>query len=314
MFTLILSDNIIYNQKEFLDFLIANQKTPIEISTKNEGACLSTYGVFELIDQFNYSDVTIYTSNILESHDCYKIVKQHKFVWFEIKKHNYENTHIWNQSKIFGCFYNRPTWYRIGLAANLEYRFKELSLINFRRDPTDEDQRKLFDVNRLFKYHPESFNLFSQVVNRWPCKLENHNDFRVGSSTDTLTNQLASFYENFLIDIVAETWTEGNTFAPTEKTVRPMLLKKPFIVFGSKNYLEYLRQMGFRTFGDFWAEEYDGYEDKDRFTKILALIDNLAKKSFTDLEKMYWDMQYTLDHNYNLLLTQTYKKEITYIE
>ena len=92
-----------------------------------------------------------------------------------------------------------------------------------------------------------------------------------------------------------------------------MWLKKPFIVFASKNYLCYLRQMGFRTFADFWSEDYDGYEGRERFIKILQLIDSISKKSKTELNAMYWDMQYTLDHNYNLLLTQNYQNNITYI-
>ena len=83
------------------------------------------------------------------------------------------------------------------------------------------------------------------------------------------------------------------------------------IVMGPKNYLEYLRQMGFRTFADFWDEEYDGYADIDRYLKILDLINKVSCKSIEELEHMYWDMQYTLDHNYNLLLTQGYNKKIT---
>jgi hypothetical protein len=68
--------------------------------------------------------------------------------------------------------------------------------------------------------------------------------------------------------------------------------------------------MGFRTFSDFWDEEYDGYEGRDRYLKILKLIDNLATKSKNELESMYWDMQHILDWNYNLLLTQEYNKKI----
>ena len=82
---------------------------------------------------------------------------------------------------------------------------------------------------------------------------------------------------------------------------------------GSKNYLDYLHQMGFRTFSDFWPEDYDGFDGRDRYIKILELIDNLAQKPIVELEKMYWDMQYTLNHNYDLLLNQTYNTNITHI-
>ena len=71
--------------------------------------------------------------------------------------------------------------------------------------------------------------------------------------------------------------------------------------------------MGFRSFGDFWSEDYDGYDGKDRFIRMLTLIDNLANTPISKLEQMYWDMQYTLDHNYNLLKNQNYNVNITYI-
>ena len=72
--------------------------------------------------------------------------------------------------------------------------------------------------------------------------------------------------------------------------------------------------MGFKTFSEFWDESYDGHEGRDRFVKILELIDSLANKSTTELEQMYQGMQDILDHNYNLLLNQTYNTTITGIE
>jgi hypothetical protein len=71
--------------------------------------------------------------------------------------------------------------------------------------------------------------------------------------------------------------------------------------------------MGFRTFSDFWSEEYDGFEERDRYLKILELIDLIAKKSIKELKDMYMAMQYTLNHNYNLLMSQSYKNNIVKI-
>ena len=96
-----------------------------------------------------------------------------------------------------------------------------------------------------------------------------------------------------------------------------MWLKKPFIIFASRDYLCYLRQMGFKTFQtptlDFWSEDYDGYEGRERYIRILSLVDELAKKSKKELEEMFQAMQPILDHNYNLLVNQNYKTQITYI-
>ena len=92
-----------------------------------------------------------------------------------------------------------------------------------------------------------------------------------------------------------------------------MLLKKPMIVMGPAHYLEHLRQLGFRTFGDFWDESYDGYEGADRYSKILKLINELSQLSLEQLEIMYWDMQHTLDHNHNLLVSDSFNRTITHV-
>jgi hypothetical protein len=150
------------------------------------------------------------------------------------------------------------------------------------------------------------------LVNTWPKRLKDISPSGT-FKTDAHTDQLSKFYTDFLIDIVAETWVSGQSFYPTEKTVRPMLLKKPFIVFGSRDYLDYLHQMGLKTFNNFWSEDYDGYADQNRYTKILKLIDDLSKKSPGELQQMYRDMQNILEHNYNLVTTHSYLRDIKLI-
>jgi hypothetical protein len=82
------------------------------------------------------------------------------------------------------------------------------------------------------------------------------------------------------------------------------------IVMASKNHLDYLHQLGFKTFSNFWSEEYDAFDQQVRYSKILELIDNLSKKTNQELQDMYMSMQDILDHNYNLLMSQSYKKSI----
>jgi hypothetical protein len=93
-----------------------------------------------------------------------------------------------------------------------------------------------------------------------------------------------------------------------------MLLKKPFIVMGPKCFLTHLRQMGFRTFYEYWDENYDGYEPVQKYKMILKLLDDLSKKPIFELEQMYRDMQPILDHNYNLLINGNYTTTITYVD
>lgn len=298
----------IWNDNEFFTFLIANQNKPILLQM-NEGPCFESIGGYKLLEQFDYKQVTLITRNVIEQHPQFQIVINQAWYFFKIDpKQDYTRYHTWTKTKIFGCFYNRPLWYRLGLAAHLQHDYSYCSVINIRSNP-NEDNRQLFEVQKLFENCIDSFQKFATVVTTWPQQLEVTDTYGF-CNTNEHTDQLARFYTDFLIDIVAETWVQGNCFFPTEKTVRPMLLKKPMIVMGPKNYLAHLRQMGFRTFADFWDEEYDGYEGADRYARILELINRLASTSLDELETMYWDMQYTLDHNYNTLITQTYNKQV----
>ena len=72
--------------------------------------------------------------------------------------------------------------------------------------------------------------------------------------------------------------------------------------------------MGFKTFYEFWDEDYDGFEGKEKYLRILKLIDSIAKKSILELLDMYNSMQYILEHNANLILTQTYNKHVTHVD
>lgn len=310
-FTIIPADDFIWNRDDLLRFLVRNQGKSIIIDTRYEGCCSAAVGLYKLLDLFDFKSVVIKTTNILETHQKYIIRNDKLFKFFDLAELNYNKYQDWNGKNIFGAFYNRAIWHRIGLAAEL-YDYN--TLLNFRADPGTEDNRQLFELQKLFEIHPESAKKFLNLLDRFPKQLEQTDGFTTGATTQQHTDQLCQFYSNILIDIVSETFVTGRTFFATEKTIRPMLLKKPFIIMGPKNFMIYLRQMGFRTFYEYWDEDYDGFENKERYLRILKLIDSIATKSLKELTDMYNSMQDILDHNYNLLSNRTFNKDIRYVE
>ncbi len=311
MFYLSCVSDKIWNLPEFVEHLAKNQGGDIVIKFFPEAVCLQTLGVYRILENFTFSSVTIETYNPFETHEEYKINHLKNF-WFEQKQTVDTVLHDWNQNKKFFCFYHRPTAGRLGLASYLDQNFKKDTLIHFSANK-EIDNLNQFEFDKLLSYDVGSLANAGKFVQSLP---------RLLSSPDRYTpcdgyyydDPLTNFYKDILIDIVVESHVSGKTFFPTEKTLRPMWLKKPFIVFGSKNFLAYLRQMGFRTFGDFWDESYDGYETKDRYKKILTLLNELGKKTRQELETMRWDMQYSLEHNFNLLQQQSYSTKLTFID
>lgn len=306
----ITGDSFIWNKSELIDFLVKHQNLDIVIDLNQEGPSAESVGLYKLLDTFTFASVTILTSNVLEFHNKYKIiVSDLKFA--KIREEVDPQYHCWNRSKIFAAFYGRPIWHRIGLASFLKVHYAAESLINLRGDYNNEDSRKLFELTQLFKSAPTQVLEFAQIASQLPLMVESYDGYAPGTTdTSGYTNQLLDFYKNIFIDVVAETYTSGNIFFPTEKTFRPILMKKPFIAMGPINQLIYLRQMGFKTFYEYWNEDYDGYSPQQKFHKVLELINSIAAKSTEELYNMYIDMQHILDYNYNLLVSQTYNKKI----
>ena len=313
-FKIIPADTFIWNLPELIDFLISHQHQDIVITNGTEGCCARTIGLYQWLDKFSFNSVTVETSNILETHDRYKVSYQIPWKFLEIKSSIDPHHHVWNQKSIFGTLYGRPLWHRLGIASHLLSNHPNISEVGCLCDPTDHDQRELFEMSELWKHNPASLIEFSKIVSRLPCGHDDVDQYTPGATlTDGFVKQTKRVYKNFLIDIVAETFTTGDCFFVTEKTVRPMLLKKPMIVMGSQDFLGYLRQMGFKTFNDFWDENYDGVAEHNRYQKILDLVDSLAQRPIDELADMYQHMQPILDHNYNLLMRQRYNTTITKI-
>lgn len=311
-FTVGCTSDKIWNYDKLLDFLIANQCNDITLNIEPEAICLTNLGLYTVLDKFNFKQVTINTWNPLESNAKYNIHYNGDNHWFKKKETINAELHVWNQNKIFYCLFGRPTASRLGIASYVYKNHKDNSHIHFSAT-TDLDELHQIELDKLLQYDATSIEPAGELIKQLPILLsspELYTKYNGYVFADPLTN----LYKDIFVDILSESHVAGNTFFPTEKTIRPMWLKKPFIVFASKNYLCHLRQMGFRTFSDFWDESYDGYEGRDRYLKILKLIDTISQKSKSELNDMYWAMKYTLDYNYDLLKNQTYTTNITQIQ
>ncbi len=97
---------------------------------------------------------------------------------------------------------------------------------------------------------------------------------------------------------------DPNSFLPTEKIAKTMILRKPFLVYSTQNYLKYLRELGFKTFGDFWDESYD--TEPDPWKRAIRINDIMydLRHSYTpsQIEYMTLQMAEITDHNYNLMM------------
>jgi hypothetical protein len=113
-------------------------------------------------------------------------------------------------------------------------------------------------------------------------------------------------YHKFFIELVCETYTLGNTFFPTEKTVRPIMGTKPWLIHGAPGYIQRLKQMGFKSFNSVWDESYDQLEGPARWSAIKKIINSLIQLSPVSL-----NMLLEQAHQIALFNRQTLNKFLT---
>ena len=116
------------------------------------------------------------------------------------------------------------------------------------------------------------------------------------SYADT-NRSLLNHYGRFAIEIVCETYTQGTTFFPTEKTIRPIMACKPVLVYGSQYFLARLRTMGFQTYHGLWDESYDLYQGAERWHMIQQVMQSINEKTPDEQQQLLTKAHAIARHN-----------------
>lgn len=231
MFIIEATNDKIWNWQDLIHFLVTNQGKSIELWINPEAICLETLGLYQLLDNFKFSDVTIITENPLESHDRYKVKfpkNRDKNRFFSHRPNIPTSLHMWDGNKIFLAFYHRPTASRLGLASYLFNHYREQSLIHFNYQ-TDIDRLQLFEFDKLLLMREVSVAEAITLLPHMPMHAYDNPDVDEVMSWYTYDRDPGiTMYPKILIDLISESHVIGNTFYPTEKTARAIWLKNHF--------------------------------------------------------------------------------------
>jgi hypothetical protein len=121
---------------------------------------------------------------------------------------------------------------------------------------------------------------------------------------ETSVDPVKHLYDNSLVNIVTETYFCNKIIHITEKTYKPIAFMQPFILLGAAGSLQHVKDMGFKTFGEFWDETYDlELDDKQRFNKIMSVIESIATWTEQQRIEFTFKVKDIVDYNVNHLNT-----------
>lgn len=109
-----------------------------------------------------------------------------------------------------------------------------------------------------------------------------------------------SIYNQTAYSVIAETNYHNHYTFFTEKTVKPILGRRLFIVFAGQHHLKNLRSLGFKTFEGIIDESYDNIEDPNK--RFAAAFEQMQFLFQTPQEEILEKIKPITEHNYNVMM------------
>jgi hypothetical protein len=130
-----------------------------------------------------------------------------------------------------------------------------------------------------------------------------------GSQTANISCFLPyEIFNNSWFSIVAENIREGEHIFYSEKTAKPLLAKRLFVMFGSQGTLRMLKTIGYKTFDSVIDESYDDIEDS--YTRWSAAWQQIVRLTDFNPVDIYEKIQSVVEHNHRLFVSTNWKNNM----
>lgn len=314
----------IINSYELVNAISSNKNEGLEIIIK-EAPDLSVIELFgrSFIESLHMltenlgidkATIKIITYNLVQDLSVWPNTEIEHTVEFFTAADRFEVAFQKDIKKHFGLFVGTSRWHRLYLASAVHDLHRDKTMMSFWQHHLNNqtpanlrmDDVLLKDANETVREQMIKF------INHLPLHLD-PNDITLNKNTGADVTrgdwetpyEILPYYNSIFMDIVCETWHEGQCFLPNEKTGRPIISRTPFIAYAGKGFLGNLKKIGFKTFDTWWSEDYDRFEGVSRIQMILEVIDTVSKYSMEELKVLYQEMTPVLEHNYKLIKSLT---------
>lgn len=180
--------------------------------------------------------------------------------------------------------------------------------------PSDDNQSWNNVYNRLQSIHRSNTTIKEILDNN---KDVQHLPPMYLDTEDLVTNRaeheptIADYYMETYFSVVNETTYYENTPFLSEKIFKTIGMGHPFIIATAPNSLQYLKELGYKTYDPFIDESYDNIQDPgDRMLAILNEVERLCSFSKSDLKKWIPQVKAIAKYNRDILVNKDYTKLI----
>lgn len=209
----------------------------------------------------------------------------------ELYEKEYTGYYLGEQIKPFMCLNRKPHLHRQELVHKLMNRgLDKKGIISLGVD--NEKPYEIAGLNPIF--------LKDEVTDEKgdSCKLEE------AGHTYGIANNIFSLghinnWGNHFVNVVTETEIASPGFI-TEKTLKPIIGMRPFMILGDHFTYRILHDWGIDTFDDIFGTGYNHYNYKERIKWIVNTLEDISLEK--DFEGLLLSLRFRLTNNYKALL------------
>jgi hypothetical protein len=194
------------------------------------------------------------------------------------------------------------------------------SLATFMLCQEDISSKALISHNRLKSFDPKVASALdvysSKQITKWKKSLPlvvDRNDFNKNWAGAVSYQHI---HDQTIFQIVNETMVHDYykcSLFYSEKTFRPIAQFQPFVIYGQPGINCYLKEIGYKTYDEWFDLSFDEEEDPViRYKKLLMSVKAAVSKleNMNKQEKIEWRFKNValLKHNFNTMINSAYSK------
>lgn len=193
---------------------------------------------------------------------------------------------------VYMCYNRKPKPHRIRLVNEIfKNNLQNCGILTLGANDVDYDVTEGMPLTHVLKIQDDPRTYTKQG------KYNLYQNFG-GVPYDLLSLGRLDLWQQHFLNVVSETeFREWDNRFVTEKTWKPVIGMRPFVINGQVKIYQWLRDNGFKTFNHYFPVDLEESVDNQVQTSIVDVIKFLAGLSNTELVGMYQDMLPDLEHN-----------------
>ena len=218
-------------------------------------------------------------------------------------------------------YFDLPNWqflendYSKAFSTNIKYK---LSCLNNRYTKSRHIiSSALLNLNSYITFNDKIYPQVAKMPNIENSQANERKLHQIFPTNEYIKDAYSYAKNKESIDLIKNSFCNVITESPffctwprfSEKTLKPILAARPFVLVSPLGSLQWLQENGFRSFSKWWDESYD--EEPNHYTrieKVYKVLEDINKLSISDCVSMLIEMQDVLVHNQQHL--QTYSKNM----